>query len=112
MLRLIKGMLSMTEDLKKDVFTIIDQLYNHLKEKNSNPELLSILLKAGQALDKNMAPQIVAAKTINGITLYVLSHKDHYDQETGDNISKLKTIARKGGYKWTANGVGDLRIQF
>jgi Enterocin A Immunity. len=102
----------MTKDLKNDVFEIIDQMYNHLKKQDTNPELLTILLKAGQALDNDMPPQIVAAKTINGITLYVLSHKDHYDQETGDNISKLKVISRKGGYKWTANGVGDLRIQF
>lgn len=102
----------MTKDLKKDTFEIIDQTYNHLKKQNSNPELLTVFLKAGQALDNNMPPQVVAAKTINGITLYVLSHKDHYDQETSDNISKLKTIAREDGYKWNATGIGSLGVQF
>lgn len=102
----------MKEDLTNDTFEIIDRMYNHLRTQKYDSEILNILIKAAQALQKNIPPQIVAVKTVNGITLISLSKKLTFDTETNDDINKLRPIARSGGYKWSGAGSQDLRSQF
>ncbi|KRN98849.1 hypothetical protein IV57_GL000761 [Companilactobacillus kimchiensis] len=69
-------------------------------------------MKAALALNKGMAPQVVAAKTVNGINLFVLSKKIYFGDDFSADYTRLIGLSRAGSYKWIANGVGDLRIQF
>lgn len=102
----------MTNNIQSETFEIIDVLYQELTDKHADQQLLNILLKAAKALNNGMAPQIVAARTYNGFTLWILSHKFYFGDQISDQLSQLTVIARSGVYKWTATGIGDLRVQF
>ena len=69
-------------------------------------------MKAANALNKGMYPPIVAAKTVNGITVTILLEKPSLGDVFGKDYNRLTLIAREEGYKWGPTGVGDLRIQF
>ena len=107
-----RGGRKMAAELSDQVFTIVDEMYNHLKQQQTDPDILATLMKAAQALNKKMPAQIVAVKTVNGITLCALNKKLSFDEITNQKISELKTISRMKGYQWSATGIGDLRIQF
>lgn len=103
----------MGENLETETFQIIDAMYNQLHNEKRDQQILNVLLKAGAALNKNVPPQIVATKTVNGFSLYVMTHIDEsFGPEIGREISELTRIARIEGYKWSSTGLGDLRIQF
>lgn len=107
-----RGGFTMNDTLTDETFTIIDTIYNDLKQQQADPDILAILMKAAKSLNNNMPAQIVAAKTINTFTVTALTKKLSFDQLTNDELSKLKKIARAGGYRWSAAGLGDLRNQF
>lgn len=103
----------MTDNIKDEVFRLIDSMYNNVKVGSNDPDILDVLMKAALALNKGMAPQIVAAKTVNGINLFVLSNKKmNLSAEFNADYTQLIKLSRAGSYKWIATGVGDLRIQF
>lgn len=106
----------MEDEISKRVFEIVDELYHIFKSENNNPEVIEVLLKAGKALNNGMPAQIVAIKTVNGISITVLTNSYHVSEKNGKRVgelvSQLKDISRLKGYKWTATGLGDLRIQF
>ncbi|WP_334329959.1 bacteriocin immunity protein [Companilactobacillus sp. HBUAS59699] len=103
----------MGEDLETETFQIIDSMYNRLYKDKKDQRILNILLKAAAALNNGVPPQIVATKTVNGFSLYILTHIDeNFGQEVSQDISELTRIARLAGYKWSSTGLGDLRIQF
>jgi len=102
----------MAADLADETFTIIDEMYNHLKQQKTDPEVFEVLMKAGTALNKKVPFQIVAAKTVNGITLISLTKKLSFDEFISHDISCLRTICRAKGYQWSGAGISDLRIQF
>lgn len=103
----------MTDNIKDEVFWLIDSMYNNVKVGSNDPDILDVLMKAALALNKGMAPQIVAAKTVNGINLFVLSNKKmNLSAEFNADYTQLIKLSRAGSYKWIATGVGDLRIQF
>lgn len=104
------------DEISERVYKIIDEMYHIFKSEDESPEVREVLLKAGKALDKNMPAQIVAAKTVNGITIVVLTNNFHLNKEDDKRVSELinelKNISRAKGYKWMSTGIGDLRIQF
>lgn len=103
----------MTDSIKNEVFQLIDSMYNNIKTSSNDPDILGVLMKAALALNKGIAPQIVAAKTVNGINLFVLSNKKmNLNANFNADYTQLIKLSRSGSYKWLANGVGDLRIQF
>jgi len=102
----------MADKIKDEVFQLIDSMYNDVKSGSNDPDILGVLLKAATALNKNMPPQVVAAKTVNGINLFVLSKKMNLGADVSADYTRLIELSRAGSYKWIANGVGDLRIQF
>lgn len=103
----------MGEDLETETFQIIDSMYNRLYKDKKDQQILTILLKAAAALNKNVPPQIVATKTVNGFSLYILTHMDeNFGPEVDYGIKELTRIARLAGYKWNSMGLGDLRVQF
>lgn len=101
----------MADTVKDEVFQLVDSMYGIVKAGNNDPDILGILMKAATALNKNMAPQLVAPKTVNGINLFVLSKKIYFGDEFSADYTRLIELSRTGSYKWIA-GVGDLRIQF
>ncbi|AYE38304.1 bacteriocin immunity protein [Companilactobacillus zhachilii] len=103
----------MAEDLEDETFQIIDSMYNCLYKDKKDQQLLNVLLKAAAALNKGVPPQIVATKTVNGFSLYVLTHvEESFGPEVNQGIKELTRIARLAGYKWNSMGLGDLRVQF
>lgn len=103
----------MKDNIKNEVFQLIDSMYNSVKLNSDDSDILGVLMKAALALNKGMAPQVVAAKTVNGINLFVLGNKKmNFGTEFNANYNQLIKLSRAGSYKWTATGVGDLRIQF
>ncbi len=107
------GIIIMTDNIKDEVFQLIDSMYNNVKAGSNDPDILGVLMKAATALNKGMAPQVVAAKTVNGINLFVLGNKKmDLDDNFNSDYTQLIKLSRAGSYKWIANGVGDLRIQF
>jgi len=103
----------MGENLKTETFQIIDAMYNQLHNEKRDQQILNILLKAGAALNKNVPPQIVATKTVNGFSLYILTHSNEiFGPKISQEISELTRISRVAGYQWSSTGLGDLRIQF
>jgi len=102
----------MTDKVKDEVFQLIDSMYNNVKANSADPDILGVLMKAAVALNKDMPAQIVAAKTVNGINIFVLSGKKDLGADFSADYNRLIQLSRTAGYKWIANGVGDLRIQF
>ncbi|WP_334332818.1 MULTISPECIES: hypothetical protein [unclassified Companilactobacillus] len=105
----------MEDENSKRVFEIIDEMYQIFKLRKVDSNVMQILVKAGQALNDDQPAEIVAAKTVNGITLWTLSTKlnlgKEYDHKVLDMINELTRIARSGPYQWSY-GVGNLRVQF
>lgn len=101
----------MADDIKNEVFQLIDSMYNNVKTHSNDPDILGVLMKAAVAIDKGMVPQIVAAKTVNGINLFTLTKKMHLGADFSADYTRLIELSRTGGYKYTT-GIGDLRIQF
>jgi Enterocin A Immunity. len=103
----------MKKNLEDETFQIIDSMYNLLNSEKRDRQVLQILLKAGAALSKNVPPQVVATKTVNGFSLYVMTHKgESFGPEVNHGINELTRIARLAGYKWNSIGLGDLQVQF
>ncbi|WP_057879841.1 bacteriocin immunity protein [Companilactobacillus kimchiensis] len=102
----------MGKDYSNEVFSLIDEMYEDVKNKSNDPDILRVLLKAAKAFNKGMYPPIVAAKTVNGITIQILLKKPQLGDLFGKDYNRLTMIAREGGYKWGPTGIGDLRIQF
>ncbi|MDR4934614.1 hypothetical protein RF371_12585 [Companilactobacillus paralimentarius] len=63
-------------------------------------------------MKKKMPPQVIAAKTVNGIILANMSNKSKLDQINSDRLNQLLMLSRSEGYKWSSVGPTDLRVQF
>ena len=104
----------MGESVHDQVFALVDAIYNDASQrKDANPDIMKVLLTAGKYLNEGKVPaQIIAAKTVNGITLYSMRGKSNLGSENAERINKLIRLARSEGYKWTSSGVGTLGVQF
>ena len=103
----------MSKTINEQVFEIIDEMYNDLAHKEIDQHIKDILLIAAKHLStEDMPAQVVAAKTVNGITIWTMNGKNLLGDENAERIRKLMRIARSEGYKWSATGLGSLGVQF
>lgn len=107
-----------SKDMKKtvyeQVFELVDAMYNSIVEESDfDPEVIKVLMTAGKYLnEKKIPPQVIAAKTVNGIILANMSNKSKLDQINSDRLNQLLMLSRSEGYKWSSVGPTDLRVQF
>ncbi|MCT3020868.1 hypothetical protein EFN43_07340 [Pediococcus pentosaceus] len=100
--------------LRDQVFDIVDAMYNDLVDESIDEHILKVLYTAAVHLKnkKNETAQVIAAKTVNGITMWTMNGKNHLGDENAERIRVLMRLSRTGGYKWYSSGVGSLGIQF
>lgn len=102
----------MTDDLSNEAFELIDEMYNEVKKTTNDPDILKVLMKGANALNRGMSAPVAAAKTINGITMFIMIRKPYFGEIFSKDYNKLMLIARSEGYKWSPTAIGDLRNQF
>lgn len=100
--------------LRDQVFNIVDAMYNDLLNEPVDEHILKVLYTAATHLKnkKNEPAQVIAAKTVNEITLWTISGKNHLGDENAERIRELMRLSRSGGYKWYSTGVGSLGVHF
>jgi Enterocin A Immunity. len=106
------GGIRMKEKLEDEVFSIVDEMYNDVKQNSNNQEILEVLMKAAKALNKGMSAKVAAVRTVNGITLVILTKRPNLGDEFNKNYNRLTAIATDKTFGSPTAGIGDLRVQF
>lgn len=90
----------------QQVFELVNAMYNSLSEQaDFDPDVIKTLMTAGKYLnEKKMPPQVIAAKTVDGIVLANMSNKSKLDQTNSDRLNQLLILSRSEGYKWSSVG--------
>lgn len=102
----------MAKKANNEIFELIDEMYNDVKHKSNDPEILAILMKAAVALNKGWSEPVVATKTVNGISLIIMRKKLNLGETFGRDYNGLIAIIRASNYKWSSGDIGDIRVQF